>query len=260
MKKLVDTISAPGRAEKEIAFNVDFEKFLRSKYNLKEIKQIDLDGIVKKYQLKGITFGNYVTQEERYFYIFKTSQQLEALAKIKGSNNLGKGILTISIGAHGIGGKVNAHYSPLVQIINLARGRKGDFSDFMKGENSFVHEYGHFLDFYQGHIVDKALNYNFASENHYEQGAKKTLMFSDPVDVLIKDEDYYKSLRTPYLRSRVELFARLFEAGITHYVNDKHPEFKRFFDRSYSEGIYYKKEKILSKKLHVKMANILKAI
>ena len=259
-RKILDTVENYGAAEQYIDFNVDFVRFLRNRYNVAEIRNIDANYLAKKYNLKGFVFGNYVTQEERYFYLFKIARQLEYLAKIKGSNNLGKGILIIAFGAEGLSWS-NAHYSPKKQIINLNRGRKADYKEFMKGENSFVHEYGHFLDFYQGHVKDKSLNYNFASENLNSKWSNKTtLLFSSSVNTVFENIDYIKQLPTPYYKKTVEVFARLFEAAITHYLHKKYPESKLYFDRSYTEVIYYPKNLIHKQKLGSEMVKILKQV
>lgn len=260
-KKLVDTTESFGRAEMEITYSELFKRFMRNKYSVKEIKDIDLPGFVKKYNLKGVVFGNYVTQEERYFMLFKVSKQVETLAKIRGNNNIGKGILVISLGGHGIGGNANAHYEPPA-LINIARGRKGDYQNFFKGENSFVHEYGHFLDFLQGRNKDKTLKHNFASENTNPNWTnKETLIFSQPVTTISEDETYMKGLESTlngkYLKKRIELFARLFEASITHYIHMNYKADIKYFDRLYREKIYYPKAKIIKNKFHLTMAKIL---
>lgn len=81
------------------------------------------------------------------------------MAKIKKSNDLGKGVFDVE----GIG-KTNAHYNPQKQLINLNRGRKGNYREVLKGENSFVHEYGHFIDVVVGR-ADQRIAMNFSREN-----------------------------------------------------------------------------------------------
>ena len=71
IKKIVDTIENYGAAEHYITFNANFQRFLRNKFKVREIKDIDALDIVKKYKLRGIVFGNYVTQEERFFFLSK---------------------------------------------------------------------------------------------------------------------------------------------------------------------------------------------
>lgn len=257
-KKLVDTIDTFGRAEQNLMLSPEFEKWARKQYNLTEIKAIDPVKVAKTFNLKGIVFGNYVTQEERHFYLYKIEKQMQALAKMHGNNNLGKGKLVLSIGAQGVGGGSNAHYSPANETINLARGRKGDYRTFLKGESSFVHEYGHFLDFQQGRFKDKRLNKNFASENTNPNAPAHTLLFSKPVDLVIKDQAYMENLTTRYLESRIEIFARLFEAAINVYVHKHLKQFAPFFERTYSQAIYYPKNKIIDLKIDKDMYKIMR--
>lgn len=260
-KKIVDTVSTFGMAEKYLSMDADFLRWMLRSYNVKEIKNIDPEDIIRKYQLKGLVFGNYVTQEERYFYLYKISNQLEALAKLAGTNNLGKGMLIISFGAHGMG-KANATImpSPTQSIINLTRGRKGDYESMFKGENSFVHEYGHFLDFIQGHLVDRKISHNFASDDFSNSSdLKNTKLFSSAVTQVANDEEYFKRINhSEYLTKRIEIFARLFEAAITHHIRANMPDYRKFFERQYTESIYYPKDKILAKKLDKKIIQILK--
>lgn len=260
INKLVDTTTSFGRAEKELNFDADWMRFFRGgKYDLKAIKTIDSFAVAKKFNLKGIVFGNYITQEERHFYLYKVSKQMECLSKLRGNTNLGKGILTLAIGSHGVGGNVNAHFSPSQDLINLARGNKGDYKKFMKGENSFVHEYGHFLDFQQGRIKDKKLRANFACENVDPKWPNKnTRLFSDPISAIVEDKSYMDELDTPYYRSRIEILARLFEASITHYVHEHVKTYTAYFDRTYKEKVYYPKAKILKLGYDKQMIKLLK--
>lgn len=260
MKKLVDTTTTQARAEKELEFSPRFLRFVRGRFEIGQIKSVSAIEVTKKYNLKGIVFGNYMTQEERHFYLFKTEKQMECLAKIRGNKNLGKGVLILSIGAAGVGGKANAHYAPTDNLINLSRGRKGDYKNFMKGENSFVHEYAHFIDFEQGRKHDPKLNHNFASENTNPNWENKTtLLFCEPVLKVKQDKEYMKGLKTPYLKSDIEIFARLFEAGITHYVQANEKQYAKYFDKDYYSSIYYPKNKILDEKIDKSMVQILRA-
>lgn len=263
--KIVDTVDNFGRAEKHIVFDADFERFIKKTYGKKEILNIDPAEIAKKYHLKGFVFGNYVTQEERYHFLFKISKQLEALAKIAGTDNLGKNILIIAFGVEGSSHYL-AHYSPSKQLINLNRGRKGDYKNVLQGENSFIHEYGHFIDFNQGRN-DKSCSVNFASEvtQPWKQGNLKTKLFGDVINKLEKNEDYLQGLNghsnTKYLKSRVELYARLFESSLTHYIEDNLKEFAPFVDSlQYKSDWYLSKAEIKKQKLDKDIIKTLKSI
>jgi hypothetical protein len=259
-RKILDTTYNYGAAERFIDLKADFVRFLRQKYHVKDIKTIDPEAIAERYNLKGFVFGNYVTQEERYFYLFKISGQLEYLAKAKGKTDLGKGVLIIAFGSEGKGHS-NAHYNPASQLINLNRGGKQFYKDFLKGENSFVHEYGHFLDFWQANKVDYLPTKFFASENNNPNRENtKTLLFSDVVDLVISDKEYYNNLNSDYLQKRIEIFARLFEVVVTNYIREKYKGSELYFDRNYRESIYYPQSKIKEYDLEHDIIAILKTV
>jgi hypothetical protein len=257
ISKIVDSTYNFGRAEQYIFLDADFSEWLRGKYLAKEIKNISPLEIVQKYKLKGLVFGNYVTQEERFFFLFKIANQLEALAKIAGKNNLGKNLLTIAFGSEGIG-RAKAHFSPTKNLINLNRGRKSNYIDILKGEHSFIHEYGHFIDCLQGQS-DKTTIQNFASDAIKSENAR-TKKFAQVTSIAQNDEKYYSKLESEYLQKRIEIFARLFEATITHHVHSKFPKYRKFFDRTYREAIYYPKSKIKSSGITPKILSIMKTI
>lgn len=247
--KIVDTITFHGAAEKHIVLNAEFERFVKKTYGSRvDILKTDVNQIAKKYNIKGFVFGNYVTQEERYHFLYKLSKQLEALAKIGGSEDLGKGKLIIGFGSHGKKGSL-AFFNARDSFINLNRGRKGTYTDVLQGENSFIHEYGHFLDSLQGQ-KDQTSSEVWATKIK-AGGELRTTVFADLVADIKKDEKYMQGLvskdkgLTRYLQSDIEIFARIFESGLTHYIVDKWKGQHAFFDASkYGTGWYLKKDVI----------------
>lgn len=240
ISKIQDTVYNFGQAEAYISFSANFEKFLGVQgLNVNEVKKVNALNIVKKFKLKGVVFGNYVTQEERYYFLYKISKQLEFLAKIKGNNNLGHNNLIIAFGVEGKA-VANAHYNPAKALINLNRGRKGNYDSILKGENSFVHEYGHYIDFVAGR-KNKSLPFNFASQA--EKGFSSLKSFYEPVNILVNDRSYMKNIeKSEYLSKRIEIFARTFETSVTMMAQGN-KDYKRFFDlRKYTNPIYPKRE------------------
>lgn len=265
--KIVDTIETYGAAEEFLNLDSDFSRFLKAKYGRSDVLKTNAKEIVKKYHLKGIVFGNYVTQEERYHFLYIISKQLEVLAKIKGSNNLGENILIIAFGSQGHSGAL-AHYNPLDQLINLNRGRKGDYKNTLQGEDSFIHEYGHFLDYMQGSNdkknIIKTPNDYFASNNPENAitGSPKTKAFAQVVNEIEADESYIKKLNqrknSKYLKQRIEIFARIFESALTYYIVDKWKSKEAFFNvKKYNSDIYLSKETILKNGYENDIVNIL---
>lgn len=263
-RKLVDTIENYGAAERHIFENADFERFLKKEYGRKSILDVEPKTIVKKFHLKGIVFGNYVTQEERFHFVHKIEKQLEVLAKLAGTNNLGKDKLIIAFGVEGMP-RALAHFSSSKQLINLNRGRKGDYRNILQGENSFIHEYAHFIDCNQGHNDHSIkVSTNWATKAT-EGGTAKTKMYSKLVDDIESDTNYMEGLNKfsnkKYLRKRYELFARLFESAITHHVVDKMKTYEPYFREAKYNGPWYNtKADILKRGLDKKCIEVLKTI
>lgn len=145
--------------------------------------RLDLD-IVQKYNLRTIDFGNWVTQFHRQNFNALLNVSLADLAKLIGTDNLGKGELTIDWGGRGQRRALGL-YKSWVKVINLRRherldkllkkvnsgqatyiidrytatssGHRGGTNYTLNkkgvvwilgtsGFGSFAHEFGHFLD------------------------------------------------------------------------------------------------------------------
>jgi len=268
--KLVDTVGTVGQAE-EFILGADFERFIKDTYGRKELLSVDPDKIVKKYNLKGLIFGNYVTQEERYHFLYKIENQLEILAKIGGSNDLGKGVLVIAFGSQG-SPRANAHFNAFENLINLARGRKSNkrYIDVLKGENSFIHEYGHFLDYQEGvkiNLKPKKSRQEYYPTYHTQlnNSSKVIQALISVVSEVERNTKYMDNLKgfphTKYLESRIEIWARLFETAITYYAYTKFPSKRVFLDvEKYNDPeypVYLTKAQIKKGKYEKKVAEIL---
>lgn len=220
--RITDTVKTNGRQEYYIQFSMTFLKFF--KRNFKEIpKTIDAEKLAQKYNLRGFSFGNYVTQEERFFYLYKIEKQLEILAKIKQSNDLGLGALTIAVGSEGKSGSL-AHFNPKKLLINLNRGRRDTYSNIFQGESSLIHEYGHFIDFISGRSITKGILMNFASEAPLNLKIKRIEVIRNPVNLLQNSESYISGLKkhrnAKYLMQPWEIWARLFEKTVYELTID----------------------------------------
>ncbi len=265
MRKIVDTVENYGRAEYYLKHEVEIDRWLHKNFTKKEILDSNPFNIAAKYNLRGFVIGNYVSQEERFYFLFKIKEQLRLLAKLKGGNNLGFGILTIAFGVEGRKGSL-AHFNPSKCLINLNRGRKSKYKEILMGENSFVHEYGHFVDFVTGRRQDD-YGFNFASEAHKFNGSTTESIdnISRATNIIMSDKDYMDELgkfdNSVYLSQDLEIFARLFEASITHIVNSSENlrgEFGRVFPRTYKQNQYYPESKIFKLGLDKMVVNSLK--
>ncbi|WP_107037841.1 hypothetical protein [Brumimicrobium mesophilum] len=195
---------------------MNFLKFF--KRNFKDIpKTIDAEKLAKKYNLKGFAFGNYVNQEERFFFLYKIKKQLEILAKIKKNNDLGFGELIIAVGSEGKGGSL-AHFNPSKLLINLNRGRKSKYKNKYQGESSLIHEYAHYIDWIAGRSKNKELGISFASQQPEPTQYKQIETIRKPTKELLFNKDYVAPLikhpQSKYLLAPWEVWARLFEKTV----------------------------------------------
>lgn len=260
--KKLDSTTHLGRAERYIKFEADFLEFLRkNKYSKKEIMDVDIHDIQKQYNIDGFVFGNYVSQEERYFFLFRTKKQLEYLADISNNKNLGKGILKIGFGADGRRGSL-AHYNPLAQYINLNKGGKLP-KGYLQGEDSLVHEFAHFVDFMAGRS-DKNIPYNFASEAKEISNAK-TALIVEMTAIATSNKKYMEGLakepNANYLMQPWEIFARIFETTI-YYMSRNDLFYSKHLDlslKSFNDARYLSKDDIMKSNAFSLAKKILKA-
>lgn len=95
--------------------------------------------LAEDFKLRGLQWGNSVTDDERHHHAAKTVEALTDLADtlgIKPQDVSLDGKLALAIGARGKG-RALAHYEPDTQTINLTRA---------KGVGSLAHEWGHAFD------------------------------------------------------------------------------------------------------------------
>ncbi len=210
--------------------------------------------VISIFHLKGIGFGNWLTQEDRYNYVCALIIALYDLDKVlRFGKNVGLNKeLSFSFGARGKGGAL-AHFEPGTFIINVTR--YSDDTAFSKasrfaltgGAGSVAHEYGHALDYYFGIYVDQSKEHASLSGGHslatrFRQNGAGPLRFL--MDELLEaviwrtpykvKSAYYQRLEKAaegdYWFRRCEIFARCFEsyvqyklhkAGITNtFLND----------------------------------------
>ena len=202
--------------------------------------------LLKTFGLRGVQFGNYVTQRERQRLMNKAYDALRDMANVLGLPpaviGLG-GKLGLAFGARGTGGRgcAAAHYELLHNVINLTRPR---------GAGSLAHEWFHALDHAMGaglpdELFDRAngtAGGMVTGVNRYEVSE-----FGDPLPRVVNMayEMFRTSLRpwvarsvelqrllkkkqggTGYWTQPTEIGARCFETYIRHllrkcgFVND----------------------------------------
>jgi hypothetical protein len=105
-------------------------------------------------KLKGIEWGRWVTEDDRYNYVIGLANSLADLNEVTGFRQAGLGeTLAIAFGSRGQG-KALAHYEPEGEIINLTRYKRSSTNSptriIASGMNALAHEYGHALDYFFG--------------------------------------------------------------------------------------------------------------
>jgi hypothetical protein len=217
----------------------------------------NLDYINRKYNIKAVGFGNWVSTEDRHNYINSLLISLFDLNKIlQFKGNIGiDNTLSIAFGARGMGGAL-AHFEPSTHIINITRYQRGDDAKIVRflgtgGIHSFVHEYGHFLDYFSGEFIDKDNTYfaltggkltatrRFDVKGPLRSTVENILQGLFWSDYLKKHSPFYTRLKDyvdktknfgDYFIQRNEIFARAWEVyikyeldahGITNYFLSK---------------------------------------
>lgn len=90
--------------------------------------------------IRGLQYGNSMTDDERYHHTLKTAEGLVDLADVFGVSDEGIGMngrLGLAFGARGMAG-AKAHFEPVGNVINLTR---------KTGAGSLAHEWAHFVDY-----------------------------------------------------------------------------------------------------------------
>jgi Large polyvalent protein-associated domain 1 len=145
----------------------------------------------KKFGLKGIEFGRWVTNEDRVNFLDVMNRSLVSLAAaLKLSNHhIGLSLTTgLAFGARGSGPAL-AHYEPGTGMINLTRYHRDDVTEITKptkffesgGMASFAHEWGHAIDYFLGTYID-------------QHSASRALSFGDIVFTSVKDWSLYERI------------------------------------------------------------------
>lgn len=132
-----------------------------------------IDYMTQKMGMRGVQFGNSVTDAEREHHGIKSAEAMMDLMDILGLEpddaSIG-GKLGFAIGARGHGDAL-AHYEPTNQIINLTR--KG-------GVGSLAHEWGHFFDHALGGYKSDAYMSRSHTDTHMVTVLKTGHQFTAP--------------------------------------------------------------------------------
>lgn len=174
--------------------------------------------LFEKYRLRYLEYGNWLSQKDRQERIELALNGFATLSKLFNSPNIGlDGMVSLSLGGRGQGGRALAHFEPNTLFINLTK---------EKGSNSLAHEYAHALDYILGMYVDRNKRYDYLSgystartlPNNTGGILRKTV--NDIVDKAIELNRFTDGIKaSSYWTNRTEIFARIFE----QYVSEKYP-------------------------------------
>lgn len=219
----------------------------------------NLEYIENYYGLRGIEFGNWLSQQDRKNYLsglglalFDLHHILDFSPKEISLHNK----LSVAFGARGRGNAL-AHFEAETFAINITRysrpkagstKRKGfDRTDLLTaggGIGSFAHEYGHALDYFGGMFLDKTdsgalsggrservkQNVQLLKENSLEGLMEKLIakiIWKNQKEHTLYYERLKKAKLSEYYFRRNELFARAFETYV-HYKMQK-KKYKNIF-------------------------------
>lgn len=207
--------------------------------------------LISHYDLNGIEFGNWTSQQDRVNYLAGLGLALFDLHHAIGfePKQIGlKNKITVAFGARGRG-KAIAHFEPHTFAINLTRykrppavaSRKRNFErvDLLSrsgGIGSFAHEYGHAIDYFGGTYAGKdssgALSQGRSTRTQPDEILMKDTSINGLMEKLLykiiwdksgkKFSPYYlrvlkkagKGKLGKYWKQRNEIFARAFEVYV----------------------------------------------
>jgi hypothetical protein len=204
-----------------------------------------IKGILDTFGLRGLQWGNSVTDDERKYHAVKATEALSDLADIIGldaSDIAIEGNLGLAIGARGRGGAL-AHYERESKVINLTRNN---------GVGSLAHEWGHFFDHAMGEFKAMGIDVSHRSttaEWVTEDGVRrlKRTPISDEHGIRAAYNDLYSAMKpfrdrlkdtvrdmvtggamsakkATYWQSDVEVFARCFERHVQREMQSQDRE------------------------------------
>lgn len=169
--------------------------------------------------LRGLQWGNSVTDDERQHHLKYTAEAFKDLTDILGlPEEMGSfnGKLGLAIGARGKGSAM-AHYEPDTNVINLTR---------KNGVGSLAHEWGHFWDKTLADTHDRAGSFLSKDRNGVDSSVGKAMQglmksdtwmeFYNQVVDEARNNPLIGTAKIKYWTSTEEMFARSFESYIDH--------------------------------------------
>ncbi|MBR2618559.1 MAG: hypothetical protein IKC81_04570, partial [Paludibacteraceae bacterium] len=245
MQKITDTYKTPirgGRSEKWWLNNPgQLDKGKNAKHRTQitsKTPDIDIRKFLDEFSLKGVEFGNWLGQGERYDHLLSAGAAINELSKLVGKNVGFDGNVGIAFGARGVKGAA-AHFECVENMINLTK---------RSGAGTLAHEYGHAIDFNIGAFCDQHKTYAYLSGGRSTAatlsdnvGWEMRAMVNQIVDY-VKTTGSFKKLfertypNSPYWYRRTEVFARFFEQYVAYKTQSKNAYLCKPWDK-YVNGL-----------------------
>jgi hypothetical protein len=235
----------------------------------------DIDYIKEYYNLKGIEFGNWLSQQDRNNYMSGLGISLFDLHRALAFNPKQislRGKITVAFGARGRG-NATGHFEPGTFAINLTRYKRPKKGSTLQkkfdrtklliqsgGVGTFAHEFGHALDFFGGTFLEKTPSKALSggrsqkltsNKQDLKVNSLKGLM-TRLLDKIIwqvsnkKHSTYFERFMkakkkyklTDYYTRRAEIFARAFESYVHYKMQQRHAKNIFLAESKYDLDLY----------------------
>lgn len=204
--------------------------------------------LMDKTKMRGLQWGNSVTDSEREHHMKYVSNAFNDLTEILGlPSEMGSfnGRLGLAIGARGKGTAL-AHYEPSTHVINLTR---------KNGVGSLAHEWGHFFDNVSAKVQNSRSE--FVSKPSWQDQTNDHAVFKAFKEFSNGEgyKDYQQQVhaktremgmggkKSQYWRSKHEMFARAFEKYVFHKL-EKAGKKNTYLCKDVDHGLWPTKKQI----------------
>ena len=223
-----------------------------------------VETVSSTFGLRGIQFGNWLNNEDRYNYalaLYVAFYDMNKVLKFK-TNNLGLSqSLAVGLGSRGVPRSL-AHYEGDRFIINITRYKRSDDIPASKewrflntgGAGSFAHEYAHFIDNAFGLYSDQFMGSNWLTGNPISVSKQRVDYDKKKNPIRYQLENVFELMlwsngkpssfqnriiqETPYYNHRTEMFARLFEVYISYKLREMGIYNQFLVKTKYSKPVY----------------------
>lgn len=203
-----DEIKPGGRLEQYWKpLEIDAKKYLGRDEEKREMFYYEPEQAIKRFNLYGIEFGNWMNQEDRINFLYASTVTLADMAKVLKVPFDKMGFdrkLALALGARGKGGAA-AHYEPSNIVINLTK---------TAGKGSLVHEWCHAFDHYIMYFICGTSGMASRSNSDCEE----SILLKEIIDAVLFNDDgsptsYSKWLnnQSQYYNNQAEIWARICE-------------------------------------------------